>query len=288
MQRAGARLHRANGGTKARWIGAAAMGTIGVAVLMVLMGAASASAAPTVVNTVRTSAPYTGAWSSPSSSTSTGGCATSVVVTAPFWHAHTGMGGFSGTSSARSCPGQDSYGSTDATYTTYVPIAVLAGHDHITAKWWVQVAGGETFHLGSCSVTSGGANFSYCYVGSSSELSGGAYLMDLTTGNYLASPTNTWNGTGASAYFEQYCSYGNCSAFSGGNSSTFGYSGCVTWNFNVHGLVASHQYELVQWFSGYESSYVEGYGATIHGHASAWLNAGTFGNGETLKSVVVT
>lgn len=288
MQGEGARPHRANGGTKMRWMGAAALGTIGVAVLMVLMGAAGASAAPTVVNTVRTSAPYTGAWSSPSSSTDAGGCATSTVVTAPFWHARTGMGGFSGTSSARTCAGQDSYGTTDTTYTTYVPIAIVPGHDHISAKWWLQVAGGESFHLASCSIGATSLNFSYCYAASSSEISGGAYLMDLTTDTYLASATNTWNGTGASAYFEEYCSYGNCSTYAGGNSSTFGYSGWVTWNFHVHGLLATHQYELLQWFTGYESSDVEGYGATIHAHASAWLNAGTFGNGETLKAVVVT
>ncbi|HEV8050249.1 MAG TPA: hypothetical protein VGP88_06615 [Thermoplasmata archaeon] len=278
-------------GKGTRWLGAAAMGTLGIAVLMVMIVPASAASAPAIVHTVMITAPYTGAYSNPSMSVSTSGCGTAAVITAPFWHARTGDGGFSGRASGSSCaPIYSGSGYTTLGFTSYVPIVAMPGHDKIVVKWALDVTGAESIHSGACRVTST-TNYSECYESASSSLSGYAYLVDLTNGSYLGSSTTYWNGTGASSYALQYCYSGNCSTYAyGGTGGTFALHGNVAWTFHVHGMLATHQYELVQSFTGYVSASSSVYGsATLqHGHASAWLNAGTFGNGIRLASITIT
>jgi hypothetical protein len=279
-------------GMRSRWAGAAAMGTLGVAVLLVLMVPASAStAAPmTVVHLVRVSAPYAGASSSPSSSTYTSGCSASTVLTLPFWHARTGAGGFSGSAAARNCAPAGGDGSSSESFTAYVPIPVLAGHDHIVATWSLDVSGGSSLALGHCSypASAGNSTFHDCYAEASSELYGSAYLYDATNGSYVGSPTTSWAGLLNQSYYYDDCTGQTCTTYASGSGGTFAFNGTVTFAFQVHGLVATHHYELIQWFSGYESVDVGTYNAHFHHtHGTAWLNAGTFGNGISLTSVTV-
>jgi len=286
-----ARSDRAGmGGRRTRWVGAAAMGTLGIAVLMVLMVPASAASAPSVLHTIQITAPYTGAYASPSTSSSASGCAGTSVVTAPFWHARTGAGGFSGTARASDCaPILSGSASTDVGFLSYVPISVVSGHHTIVVKWSIRASGAESLHLGSCKIASL-TNYSECYEDATIEITGSAYLVDQTNGSYVAYPTTPWAGIAASGFYYDYCYAGNCSTYSYGNASgSFSVHTSVVWTFNAHGLVASHQYVLVQSFYGYVDAYSAVYGsATLHnGHATAWLNAGTFGNGLQLTSITV-
>lgn len=274
-----------------RWLGTAALGSLAFVALVVVLLPVSAMGAPTIYHTIRISAPFPGTTVTPSMTVSTSGCGTAAMVTAPFFHPGSGRGGFSGTSGGTSCAsGLGGYGDASQSVTVSVPFSAMSGHNRIVEKWSLAVSGGTTFHLGKCAMPSGNSStFSDCDVYASSSLEGYSYLYDATNGSYLANPLVAWAGlsNGTSSY--QYCYSGNCSTFMTGGPGTFSFTGPVSWTFVVNGLVSSHTYEIETSFYATEYSDVSAYGATFHHtHASAWLNAGTFGNGISLNSITVT
>ena len=121
-----------------RWgaITFALLGITGLLILSPLAQAASAGPATIVVK-----APYTGATTYTSTSTSSGGCAVGKIVRAPFFDANTGKGGFFLASHASSCaPLYGDSGGASAGLTVYVPIPVYTGHDVIHAQWTIKAA----------------------------------------------------------------------------------------------------------------------------------------------------
>jgi hypothetical protein len=275
-----------------RWLGTAAVGSLAFVALVVVLLPVSAMGAPTIYHTIVISAPFTGATSTPSMSLSTSGCGTATMVTAPFFHSGTGRGGFSGTAAASGClSGLGSSGDASQTISVVVPFSAMSGHNRIVEKWSLAVSGGTTFHLGKCAMPAmnNSSSYSYCDVYSSSYLYGYSYLYDATNGSYIASPLVSWAGLSNGTTFYQYCYAGNCSTYSSGAPGSFSFTGALSWTFVANGLVSTHTYELATSFYGGEYASVSAYGATLHHtHASAWLNAGTFGNGLTLNSITVT
>lgn len=275
-----------------RWLGTAAIGSLAFVALVVVLLPVSAMGAPSIYHTIRISAPYPGTIVTPSMSLATSGCGTASMVTAPFFHPGTGRGGFSGTAAATGCiSGLGGYGDASQAISVNVPFSARSGHNRIVEKWALAVSGGTTFSLGKCVMSSGTSNtsYTYCSVYSTSSLEGYSYLYDATNGSYIASPTVAWAGlsNGTSSY--QYCYAGNCSSYTTGGPGSFSFTGALSWVFVANGLVSTHTYELETYFYGSEYAGVSAYDATLHhAHASAWLNAGTFGNGLSLTSITVT
>jgi hypothetical protein len=277
---------------RARWAGTAAIGTLAFVALVVVLLPASAMGAPmSIYHTIRITAPYTGTTVTPSMSVSTYGCGGAAIVTAPSFHARTGHGGFSGTAAGGSCAPSGGSGSTYESFSAAIPLLVNPGHDTIVAKWTIHASGGTSAKFGKCSIPaqSNTSGFSECYVYASSSLSGYAYIYDATNGSYIASPTTTWAGLSNSTSDYLYCYGGNCTTYAYGTPGTFAFSGGLSWVFHAHGLLATHSYVLLASFYGSEYAAEGTYAATLHhSHASAWLNAGTFGNGLTLNSITVS
>lgn len=278
---------------KGRWLGGLATGGFALVALMALLLPASAALVPmTVVHTIRISAPYNGATGSPSSSSYTSGCGTSTIVTPAFFHWRTGQLGFSGTGATHLCSGGVSgYASTYESVWTSVPIVVLSGTNHITAKWTLKADGGQALHVGTCSMPGPNSNnFSECFGYAASYLSAYSYIYDATNGSYIvpSGSNGSWAGLSSAESYYQYCYGGNCTTSSSGTPGTFAFSGPMLLHFNAHGLVASHSYVLETTFYGSQYVSVGTYLATLsHGYGQAWLNFGTFGNGATLDSVTV-
>jgi hypothetical protein len=282
-------------GRRPRWMGTAAIGTLAFVALVVVVLPGSAMAAPmSIYHTIRITAPYTGSVVAPSTSVSTYACGTASIITAPFFHPHTGHAGLSGVAATGGCsPTIGGSASAYESFSVSVPLAVIPGQDHIVAKWSLHVAGGSGLHVGKCSMpaqnnTSG---FSECYASSSSSLNAYAYIIDATNGSYIASPTVWWAGlTNGSSWF-LYCFAGICTTYLYGSPGTFAMSGPLAFTFNAKGLLATHSYTLLTYFYGseYVSQASYGVGTSLTGtHTSAWLNAGTFGNGLSLNSITVT
>jgi hypothetical protein len=275
-----------------RWAGTAAVGTLAFVALVVVLLPASAMAAPmSIYHTIRITAPYSGTTVTPSMSISTSGCGTASLITAPFFHPGSGRGGFSGSAAASGCPTTGGSGSTYESFSASIPIAVIPGHDKIVAKWTLHVSGGTSMGIGKCSipVQNNTSGYSYCSVYASSILSGYAYIYDSTNGTYVATPATYWAGLSNSSSYYIYCYAGNCTTYVYGSPGTFAFHGPLTFVFNANGLLATHTYVLVTDFYGSQYASENSYFAPLHhAHASAWLNAGTFGNGLTLNSITVT
>jgi hypothetical protein len=281
---------------RGHWLGAMALGSFGLVALMALILPVSAAVTPmTVVQTIKITAPYTGSTASVSSSSSTSGCGTSTIVTPAFFHWRTGLGGLSGAASSHSCASSPSgYSSTYQSIYATVPLVVLAGMNHITATWSIKVDGGNSLHIGACTMPSGNStgnnSFSECFASASASVYAFAYVYDGTNGSYFLTAGNTsWTGVTSSTSYYQYCFSGNCTTYSAGAPGTVSFHGPATWHFRAPGLVTTHSYYLV--FAMYGSEYVdEGtYGATMgHTFGSAFLNMGTFGDGAKLNSIVIT
>ncbi|MCI4321047.1 MAG: hypothetical protein L3K18_05530 [Thermoplasmata archaeon] len=274
------------------WLGAMALGTFGLVALMALILPVSAAVAPmTVMQTIKITAPYTGAVVSTSSSVSASGCGTSSLVTPAFFHWRTGDGGFSGSASSHTCATSASgYSSTYQSIYAEVPLVVLSGMNHITASWSIKADGGSSLHVGACAMPSGNnSSFSECYASASSSLYAYSYVIDATNGSYFLPTGNGSWGVSSGASYTQYCYSGNCSTYSSGAPGTFSVHAPAVWHFKAPGLVPSHSYFLEFSFYGQEYADEGAYGATLgHSYGSAWLNFGTFGNGAKLNSIVIT
>jgi hypothetical protein len=238
-------------------MGTAAIGTLAFVALVVVLLPGSAMAAPmSIYHTIRITAPYSGSVVAPATSLSTYACGTASIVTAPFFHPHSGHAGLSGVAATGGC--SPTIGGSASAYESFavsVPIAVIPGHDHIVAKWSLHVAGGSGLHGGKCVMpaqnnTSG---FSECYAWSSSSLNAYAYIIDTTNGSYIASPTTYWAGLTNSSWWFFYCYGGNCTTYASGTPGSFAMSGPLAFTFNANGLLATHSY--VMWASWYGSVY---------------------------------
>jgi hypothetical protein len=273
-----------------RWFGALATGSFGLVALMAILLPASAAMVPlTVVHTGRISAPYTGATSSPSGSTYFTGCGHAALVTSPFFHWHSGAGGFSGSAAAHTCPGMpSSYAGSYQSIYTQVPFVTLSGNHVIDAKWFLKAGGANTLKLGTCTMpTPTNTTFSECYGSAAAYLNAYAYIYDATTGAYYAS-TNSWAGVSNGTSIFSYCTGLTCANSTSGGPGSFAFTGPIVWHFKATNLVQGDSYWLVTDWYGEEYANFGTYNAALGpSHGSAWLNAGTFGNGFKLVSITI-
>ncbi|MCI4321046.1 MAG: hypothetical protein L3K18_05535 [Thermoplasmata archaeon] len=277
---------------RAHWLSAMATGSVGLVTLIALLLPVTAAVSPlTVVQTIRITAPYTGATTYVMSSVYKNGCSTSTIVTPPFFHWRTGVAGYSGTASSHTCATNSSgSASTFESIYTVIPLVVLPGTDHITLSWSIQVDGGNSLHVGRCSVPSGNNSFFYCSATASVSVGVLADVFDGTNGSvFFPSGNGSWMGvTSATSDFE-VCNSGNCSMSTSGAPGTFSFHGPAVWHIKAPGLVTSHTYYLSFGFYSYEFVSEGGYQATIsHSGGNAWLNFGTFGDGAMLHSILIT
>jgi hypothetical protein len=278
-------------GRRHRWMGTAAIGTLAFVALVTLLPPGTALAGP-MTTTIRITAPYHGAMVSPSMTLSTSGCGSASLITAPFFHPHSGHAGFSGSAATGGCsPTLGGFGSAYEAFYVSVPINVIPGQDKIVAKWSLHVSGGTTFHLGKCKmpVQTNTSGYSYCSAYASSTLSAYSYIYDTTNGSYVAAPTTYWAGLSNTSSFFVTCYLGNCTTYTYGTPGSFSFNGPLTVVFHASGLLATHHYAMVANFYGSQYASQSSFGASlVHTHLSAWLNAGTFGNGLTLSSITIT
>jgi len=270
--------------TPGQWkSGFATVGLLGIALILLVSPMAQAASVGGTNTPMK--APFVGATGSGGTSTSSSDCGTGKIVHQPIFSASTGLVSFSVRAHAASCTGAygDS-GSATASETVTVPIAVVTGNDVIHAKWTVDASIGARLGGASCTLTN--SSYSYCYSEAYAEMSGYAYLYDLTNGSYWWS-TNSWSGPVASSSFYDYCYAGNCSTTVSGNQHV-SVAGNAVWNFRPHGLNSAHSYELViSWYadvSAYDSTYL----GTLSGASEAgWVTMAGPGYGAWLDSITV-
>ncbi|MCI4343776.1 MAG: hypothetical protein L3J92_06665 [Thermoplasmata archaeon] len=275
---------RANDRTPGRWRwNVATVGLLGIALILLVSPMAQAASVGGANITIR--APFAGATGSGGSSTSSSDCGAGRIVHQPMFWASTGLVSFSVRAHATSCTGAygDS-GSATASETVTVPIAVVTGNDVIHAKWTVDASIGARLGGASCTLTN--STYSYCYSEAYAELSGYAYLYDLTNGSYWWS-TNYWSGAAASSSFYDYCYAGNCSTTVSG-SQHVSIAANAVWNFRPHGLNSAHSYELViSWYadaSAYDYTYL---GMLTGASETGWVTMAGSGYGAWLDSITV-
>jgi hypothetical protein len=266
--------------------------------LIALLLPVTATAAPmTVLQTIKITAPFAGATTSVSESHSVSGCGSATIVTPPFFHLRTGVAGFSGAASSHICA-SGALGSSEVfeTVGASVPLIVLSGMNHITASFSIKVDGGNTFHVGACTMSSGNgtgnnSTLSECYASALASVFPLAYLYDATNGTYFLATGDlgSWAGTSGGSLYLKHCLAANCTTDSKIAPGSFSFHGPAVWHFKAPGLVTSHSYFLEFWLFGDVIVQQEVSGATLgHTYGSAWLNIGTFGDGAKLNSIVIT
>jgi hypothetical protein len=269
------------------------MGSLGLILLMALTLPVSAAVAPmTVVHTIKITAPYTGTLKHVTSSVSKSGCSSSTLVRAPFFHSGTGVGGFFGVASSHSCA--SSPAGVSAVYASIyaaVPLVVLAGMNHITASWSINLDARNSLHIGTCTMPSGNNSFGVCYASAiASVYNVQSYVYDGTNGSIIPPVGNSsWMGLTSATTYYYYCSSGNCTNDSSGAPGTVSFHGPAIWHFRASGLVTSHSYYLVCSMYGFQYVDEGSDGGTLGPTwGSAFLNFGSSGDGARLNSIVIT
>jgi hypothetical protein len=267
-----------------RWsMTGATCGLVGIALVLLLSPIAQAASVGGTHIAIR--APFVGATGYSSSSSSSSGCGVGKIPHAPSFDATTGKVAYALRAHSASCSsGFGDSGSASAGETVTVPISVVSGNDVIHAMWTVNASVGSRIGAASCQLTN--ASYSYCYAESYAELSGYAYLYDVTNDSYWYS-NNDWAGAATSSSFYAYCYGGNCSTSLTG-SQHVSLATNVVWTFRPHGLDATHSYELVMsWYadvSAYDYSYL---GALSGANESATVTMAGPGYGATLDSITI-
>jgi len=281
----GAVLDRTRRATQPRRRSALAATLTGIAIAGIFLLLPVAQAATASPPTILLKAPYSGVTVSPSTSTSTSGCASGKVIRAPSFSAATGSTRFSVKASASSCPGPfgDS-GAASAGLTLLVPIPVYSGNDVIHAKMTVDAS--LAARIGGANCLLFNLSFSYCYSSASAYLYGYAYLIDETSGFYYSS-TSYWPGVDAYSSLYVSCYVGNCSV----NLTApmhITVSAPVSWTFDAAGLNAAHLFVLEVDLYSSVSAYDYAYDASFTG-ASEFANVLMSGPGlgATLNSITI-
>jgi hypothetical protein len=261
--------------------------------------ASAASAATTV-------APFTGKVLKYSSN-DVGGCATGLTAHKGSWSLLTGVYAWAASSTSKVCGGSvpisiNSHSTLSAEFVSSIKINVPSGAHSVasnfSAAWMASgaiAASGkcptQTYHYSTYSYTSG-----YCATDSFMELIAYAEIFDATNQSFIRSNSGNYGDAVAQFnYSENYTSiYGYCPT--GGNCTWYNYTySTPTTSFSSTGsttatawtngtFAAGHHYYLLVDIFGYVSTYAIGF---PHASAKASLNAGTSGNGVTLKSIYV-
>jgi hypothetical protein len=185
-----------------------------IALTMVLVPAASGS---TITH------PYKGA-ATTFSYTDVSSCGKAHQSSAPKMSLRTGVGGWAGSSSAKTpCGtafagvGTSSYGDAGGGTDFAIPVKMFAGANNVTANWVVKasLSSAVTFTSTVCPTTTGGFftnstyfdqyHYGYCDVSSYAEVYMYGYLTDLTNGSYFGLNSSTLETCAYS--YNGYCYY---------------------------------------------------------------------------------
>jgi hypothetical protein len=264
------------------------------------MVVASGASATTTV------APFTGK-TIKSSVTVVASCAGAVTAHKGTWSLTTGMFLWAGATNAKSCgapfPTYYSEAELQSEFVSAIKLTVPSGAHSVAANFtaaWVD--SGSITSTGTCPTTtykSSTYNYTtgFCEAVAEVELFAYAEILDATNHSIIRSTSgNFGDAVAVFNYSENYTSiYWYCSvggSCTGSNysyqspSTTFGSSGSIASSAWVNGtFVAGHHYYLVTDIVGFAFSYT--YGLFGHSIAKASMNAGTLGNGVTLKSIYV-
>lgn len=258
--------------------------TVVVAVAMLMM-VPTTLASPTP-HVVVLAAPYKGTTTGTSSSLSTSGCGSAVILQKAFFHPSTGVGGFGVRSTSPSCPANPlgASGYAAASFETNLPVPIASSSVSIVAVASVNAFVRAHITVGTCSPIS--ANYT-CYLGASSEIYAYVELIDETSGNYYFS-ANYWSGYFVSAFNETACYAGTCYYYSQLGASHH-LAATPVWKFTEKGLNPKDHFVLSFYFSSYISSSQFTSAATMTGgSATALVDASSGSNGITLDSVTIT
>jgi hypothetical protein len=270
-------IHR----THSKWM---ACGLLWVALLLILAPAAQGANATTTARTIR--APFTGATFSPSIGTSSAGCGMGSVPVAPSFDPNTGRSVFSVKAHANACGGPfgDS-GSAFAEVAVSVPITIHHGDTHVRARAVISASLASWIGSSSCQLNT--STYSYCYSVADADLSGYAYIFDVTTSQYVAFTSTYWPGAFAASSVWDECYQGMCYLNVTGNQHIV-VADTVVWSFNVSGVKPSNAYSLVLILDSSISVSDSTYQASpATGSEGGYVSMATSGMGATLIQIAI-
>ncbi len=170
-----------------------------------------------------------------------------------------------------------------------IPVTAPSGRSTPTTfnvTWNITASGAiGAFKVGACvdPLTAGTSGSYECTAAAIAELIGGAWLVDLTTGNVtLASNQPIVSGIGYEKVNYTICTP-NCTSYSFPFRSGAAFSGPQTDTFTINSTTDhADRYAIVTFVGGLVIAGLEGY----TGHVAASVNIGTHGNGAQLVSIV--
>jgi hypothetical protein len=266
-----------------RWTGLT-LALAAIALVMVLAPAAQAASLGGPA-TITIHAPYTGATSYQSTSTSSSGCGSGHVPRAPSFDATDGVASSSVRASAQACnPSAGDTGGAATFLEVMVPISVYNGNNWIHAKWTVKAT--VTAHVGAADCYLTNSTYSYCLSEAYASFDTYTYLIDQTNGSSWYVPAN-WGGVEAYSYVYDLCFEGNCSLSVTPNQH-IAIDQSVNLALHADGLNASHSYVLETIFGQYASAYDYVYGGTLYAASEqASVSMAGSGNGATLDWITI-
>jgi hypothetical protein len=224
----------------------------------------------------------------------TSGCA-SQKSTIPSFDPRTGNESWKGKVSVGACASAfrkaltDNVAEAEGATELSIPVRPPAGTATpatFTVTWNLTASGniGLSLKSGCLDPMPAGTSGSYeCVATALSELIGNAWLVDLTNGTVTAASNSpVTSGIGTEQLNYTFCSP-NCASFTFAFTTGAAFSGPQSDSFTINAtLDHTHRYAIVTYLGGWAAAELDGYA----GHASAYVNLATGGNGAQLVSVV--
>lgn len=225
---------------------------------------------------------------------STSGCA-SQKSTDPMFNPLTGNATWKGKVTVGACAGKlrkaitDSIGQAEGASELSIPVRSPLGAARLTSfnvTWNITASGNIGILTSSPCIDPLPANSSgtyECVATAISSLIGDAWLVDLTNGSLtMASNAPIVSGIATEVLNYTFCSP-NCTSFNFGSTSGAAFSGPQTDTFTINATMNhAHKYAIITYVGGWAAAELSGY----RGHANAFVNMATAGNGAQLVSIV--
>lgn len=214
-------------------------------------------------------------------------CGKAKISTPAFFDFKTGVGGFSGSTSTKSCKGGTSSGAVvDQQGAVEIPIA-WHWAPYIFVNGTYAVAANLAFSPGNCTLVPS-PNPAYCDRSASVSWSVDISLNDLTSGQGIGFGVVSFsNATYNNTYCRTSTSCGNATSGTSGSFSALN-SFAVSYG-PFPRMNRTHVYVLQIQAYGTVSTSCDAYGYVLVGcSASASMNFATVGNGFTVRSIVIT
>lgn len=224
-----------------------------------------------------------------SSNNTSAGCSIANITTGPHFSLNSGVGGFAGSASSRSCAGHaNDQANTDGRIGLVFSLPAKSGNRVVVMNWTFNVTGRESLKLGHCTLHPRYA-VSYCDQLAAWNVYSSSLIYDLTAGLQFGS-TNQWTGLGnESVNSTAWYQGGYWNVRGAGGAHGFSGSRSFSWSFNVANMNASHTYALYVELWQYSDAWCVGYHADLDGcSTSSSLNFANRGMGGTLHSISVS